>query len=405
MNDSHLIITLDVCQFAVSLYCANMLLLRQRNQRVYVPLALFFVANALLFLPTFIGHLWPEPEAMRITWPLAISMTPLIFLQPFFFWLFVRGLSAEDGVPLIKNKLLHAIPHVMVAMLVLIFVLFSPAFYVAELSTISQLPIWVLYLAPFGVVMTLLYYAVVGAYVVSVILLLRRYKARVKDLFATTEGRELTWVSWIAFLAALSIVWSFLDLPDSLFGVDMGGSGYEVARFFESMFDLSIIWVIGIWGSRQKPGLSRGEQPKQPITTPKNAEAASKYERSALGTEQAKRIATKIEAAMQKDKLYRDPNLSLWDLAQHVSVNSNHVSQTLNATLEKSFFDYVNSWRIKDAAILLRSTSKSILEVTYEVGFNSRSSFYTAFKRELGTTPKAFKTTQSGTKSGAATAA
>jgi AraC-like DNA-binding protein len=98
---------------------------------------------------------------------------------------------------------------------------------------------------------------------------------------------------------------------------------------------------------------------------------------------------------MEQEKLYRDPGLSLWDLAQHVGVNSNHVSQTLNATLEKNFFDYVNGWRIKEAAALLQSTSKSILDVTYEVGFNSRSSFYTAFKRELGTTPKAYKTAQS----------
>ncbi len=395
MNDSHLIITLEACQFAVSLYCANMLLLRQRNQRVYIPLALFFVVNAILFLPSFISNTWPGPGVMRVTWPMAIGMAPLMFLQPFFFWLFLRGLSVEDDVPLIQNKLLHALPHLLVAILVLIFILFSPTFYIAEIEIIANLPVWVLILAPFGLAMTFLYYAVIIAYLVAVVLLLRRYKARVKDLFATTEGRELTWIYWIVFLAAISIIWGFMDLPDTFFGVDLGGAGYELANFVEGILDLAIIWVIGIWGSRQKPGLLRHQQAKPPTTTPQPiTENAGKYERSALGADQAKRIAAKIETAMQKDKLYRDPSLSLWDLAQHVGVNSNHVSQTLNATLEKNFFDYVNSWRIKDAAILLQTTSASILDVTYEVGFNSRSSFYTAFKREMGTTPKAFKTAQ-----------
>ncbi|XHE53897.1 AraC family transcriptional regulator (plasmid) [Phaeobacter sp. BS34] len=94
---------------------------------------------------------------------------------------------------------------------------------------------------------------------------------------------------------------------------------------------------------------------------------------------------------MTKDMLYRDPNLSLWDLAKHISVTSNYVSQTLNMTLQSNFFDYVNKWRIQDAVKQLHDTDETILVIAHDVGFNSRSSFYNAFKREMNTTPSALR--------------
>ncbi len=395
MDESQLSIALEACQFAISLFCFNILLLRQRNQRVYIPLAFFFGTNALMFLPFFLLNLDVIDAPIKIVWPMAICFAPLMFLQPFLFWLFVRGLTAEDDLGPVKYKLLHALPHFIVALLIAIFVVFSPTFFIAEITMISQLPVWVLYLAPFGLVMTGVYYMVVGTYLLLVVLLLRRYKSRVKDLFATTEGRELTWIAWIAVIAAFSIAWSALEIPDQAFGFGSEEQSHDIYSFVEAVLNLLIIWIIGIWGLRLKPGLSPAAAQKHHRAMQENADKQPKYERSALGEEQASRIARKIEAAMEQEKLYRDPGLSLWDLAQHVGVNSNHVSQTLNATLEKNFFDYVNGWRIKEAAALLQSTSKSILDVTYEVGFNSRSSFYTAFKRELGTTPKAYKNVQS----------
>ncbi|APX10596.1 helix-turn-helix transcriptional regulator [Tateyamaria omphalii] len=55
------------------------------------------------------------------------------------------------------------------------------------------------------------------------------------------------------------------------------------------------------------------------------------------------------------------------------------------------FFDCVNHWRIKDAADKLRHTDATIPEIAYAVGFNPRSSFYTAAKRELGMTPSQYR--------------
>nr|WP_225740861.1 MULTISPECIES: AraC family transcriptional regulator [Pseudoalteromonas] len=94
---------------------------------------------------------------------------------------------------------------------------------------------------------------------------------------------------------------------------------------------------------------------------------------------------------MQDQALFLDPNLTLQKLAQATGVSPNYLSQTLNETLGVSFFDFVNQWRIEASKSHLLSSKSSVLNIALEVGFNARSSFYKAFKKETGMTPKAFR--------------
>ena len=60
----------------------------------------------------------------------------------------------------------------------------------------------------------------------------------------------------------------------------------------------------------------------------------------------------------------------------------------------KLFFDFVNEYRIKKAMEMLSDTNKkdlTVLEILYKVGFNSKSSFNTAFKKHAGKTPTQFR--------------
>ena len=224
------------------------------------------------------------------------------------------------------------------------------------------------------------HYVLVAIYLILILGRLTLYRARLKQLFASTEKCELRWISSLAFITmtfwCLSALNSWLDVclveP-------------KITLMIEQVFRIGVLWVFATWGLRQKPGFDRqGAESTQ-------TEAWIKYSRSALSEEHAARIARKIEVSMERDRLYRDPNLSLWDLAKHIGVSSNYVSQTLNETLGETFYDYVNAWRIKDAVKRIRETDETVLAISYDVGFNSRSSFYKAFKREMHTTPSALK--------------
>ena len=99
-------------------------------------------------------------------------------------------------------------------------------------------------------------------------------------------------------------------------------------------------------------------------------------------------ISQKLEKIMNEKALYRNPNLSLKDLSEEINMPSHQLSQFLNNNLGKNFTSYVNEFRIETACRIISSNNKLTLEsVGYDVGFNSKSTFFAAFKKHTGTTP------------------
>lgn len=100
----------------------------------------------------------------------------------------------------------------------------------------------------------------------------------------------------------------------------------------------------------------------------------------------------KLEAALAEKELFKDPNLKIGDLAQKINITSHQLSQLLNEYLGKNFSTYINEYRISEACKLITTDDRLSFEaIGYEVGFNSKSTFYTAFKKVTGTTPALFK--------------
>jgi len=76
-----------------------------------------------------------------------------------------------------------------------------------------------------------------------------------------------------------------------------------------------------------------------------------------------------------------------------LGVSANYVSQTLNQTMQTSFFEYVNNARVEAAKEKLLNNDGTVLEIAMAVGFNARSSFYKAFKASTGMTPGEYQKT------------
>lgn len=100
----------------------------------------------------------------------------------------------------------------------------------------------------------------------------------------------------------------------------------------------------------------------------------------------------KLENAMSEKRLYKNPNLTLQDLAQEINISSHQLSQFLNNSLGKNFTSFVNEYRINEACQIIASSDKLTLEsIGYDVGFNSKSTFFAAFKKHTGTTPLSYQ--------------
>ncbi|TPN87744.1 helix-turn-helix domain-containing protein [Aquimarina algicola] len=99
---------------------------------------------------------------------------------------------------------------------------------------------------------------------------------------------------------------------------------------------------------------------------------------------------------MKEAKIYRDSNLSLERISKKLNISSNYLSQLVNKLSGGNFSDYVNSFRIEDAKHKLKDpkfTQYTIISIGLESGFNSKSTFYTAFKKHTGVSPKQYRQT------------
>jgi AraC-like DNA-binding protein len=128
------------------------------------------------------------------------------------------------------------------------------------------------------------------------------------------------------------------------------------------------------------------------LLTPQETEQPNRPEKRKIAESDAQVWIEKLEKAITRQQLYKDPNLKLNDLAKKVNISAHQLSQLLNDNLGKSFSTYVNEYRINEACKLITTDSHLTLEaIGYEVGFNSKSTFYTAFKKIKDTTPALFK--------------
>jgi AraC-like DNA-binding protein len=121
---------------------------------------------------------------------------------------------------------------------------------------------------------------------------------------------------------------------------------------------------------------------------------AKKYSNSGLSEEEIRLIIVKLEHVMENQKFYLDPEITMDELADTINCSRHHLSQVLNAGLQKSFYDYINGYRVEEAKILLSDIAKAnykVSSIAYDAGFNSLSAFNEVFKKLTGVTPSQYR--------------
>jgi AraC-like DNA-binding protein len=193
----------------------------------------------------------------------------------------------------------------------------------------------------------------------------------------------LTWLSLTSLLILLTCVYGLVALA-----VENRWQDYGISETGVLVLLALIVWTVALNGLRQRPGF----EDTQLATGAMNDEPDNKpYERSALSTDHLQRISFKLSGALSEDQVHLEPDLNLLRLAKHVGEPSQYVSQTLSQQLDTNFFDFINRARIEAAKALLMNTDDSVLDIAYATGFNSRSSFYKAFRQYTNQTPSQYR--------------
>lgn len=101
-----------------------------------------------------------------------------------------------------------------------------------------------------------------------------------------------------------------------------------------------------------------------------------------------------LKQIMQQQKLYRTPTISLVFIADQLNISSGYLSRLINALTDGNFNDFINTFRVNEVKRKLKNPefdNYSILSIGLESGFNSKSVFYTTFKKQTGVSPSEFR--------------
>ncbi|RHX79704.1 hypothetical protein DLM77_12565 [Leptospira yasudae] len=116
------------------------------------------------------------------------------------------------------------------------------------------------------------------------------------------------------------------------------------------------------------------------------------YQRSTLQNIDSEQVSDRLSKLMNDEKIYLESDLTLQKLAMKLNIKSHQLSELLNNNLNKSFFAYVNHFRINESKrLLLSEKDMAIIKIAFTCGFSSLSVFNATFKKEVGIPPSQFR--------------
>ncbi len=119
-----------------------------------------------------------------------------------------------------------------------------------------------------------------------------------------------------------------------------------------------------------------------------------RYERSSIKGLDTIRIKGKLTKLMEEDNLFCYENITIKKIADELNLTAHQLSEYLNNNMKMNFRTFINTYRIEDAKrLLLEEPDQTVLAIAFAVGFNSQSTFYSAFSKYVGITPQKFRQT------------
>ena len=325
------------------------------------------------FAAYFTNHLFSAPHLLFSTHGL-----PLLF-GPFLFF-YTKSLNGQK--PLVKKwNWLHFLPLLLHLLYQSPFFLESATFKTEVLKALRNTHKPPEFSAAFYIIETLKFLQLV------IYLILTQVYLK-KNLTSLKGGLLIEHKNWVKKLWIGLSLFAIFDLSYVL-GIFLFQYDYilPIARMI--LFSGAIIiYYIG-YATLRQPEIIAGD-----VKTFLQEKSTIRYEKSALSEEKSTLYLTALEEKMAVEKLWLNSELKLSDLADSLDISKHHLSQILNESLQKNFYDFVNEYRVKSAQEMLANPNfnqYTILSIAYQAGFKNKASFNSAFKKHSGMTPSEYK--------------
>ncbi len=215
--------------------------------------------------------------------------------------------------------------------------------------------------------------------------LLNQHRAEVQNTFSELEQKVLEWARiFLIYSLSTSVIIHILYYISS--------ENFYFKIIF-SVFDLIAIYWVAFNGIIQRNVLAFLDKNESGMPY-QDTLAIENDSKKIAKTEDLKTLMEHIDSYMKGTEAFVRTELTIIDLAEKLKVHPKQISASINTIFNQNFNSYVNQLRIKKAKTLLTDQSSSYLSIEgigKEVGFHSKSAFYSAFKKVTGTTPTKYK--------------
>ncbi|TGE28709.1 helix-turn-helix domain-containing protein [Hymenobacter metallicola] len=363
-----------------------LLTVRTRSRLSNALLAGFILLNALDISSWFVNRFLVDYPTLLL---LKISLNTLI--NPLYY-LYALALCYSD-FRLRPRHLWHLLPFAALTLALM------PRFYLVE-TTAKQA-----FLAHYGGTPEATFGFVLGHaqfvfYITATFLTLRKYHRTYVENFADTSSITYRWLFQLTVVD--TVLHSIIVVKDLL-----GFTPYsQLFNGLELLVGLNATCILSwfVLKALYNPTLFRSIDSTLPPVEELVAQTQGQAPAEAVPapTAPAPPAADQVREAqiqqlrnyMEQAEPFLDPDLTVQDLARQLQLPARELSVLINHHLDQHFFDFVNEYRINKAKRLLKDPSQgkpTVLEILYAVGFNSKSSFNTSFKKQTGLTPTQYR--------------
>ena len=360
------------------LFLSFFLFTQEKGRRISnILLGGFFLSISLNLLDVFLfrtGVYSSKPWMAGWGNSLPLLFGPLIYL-------YTQSVLEKD-FSLNAKKRIHFLPFFVFFLVTEIYFLIQPRFKQEQiLSGALQHHI------PMSVsVITTLVFLLFLLYIIGSMKLILSYKKTASQHYSSNRQIDTSWLSSTILFFLLIIILSILN---NLLAQTSLGDFYLIG--FNIIVLAMLFFIIALQiKALQKPYFFSFAGNDDPVVRPYRLEIEVRDSEKI----EKEKTAQLVLRYMQTHKPYLEPELTLEQLASRLTFKPRILSQAINEILGQTFYDFINRHRIEEASRLLTNPKDekiTILEVLYKVGFNSKSSFYTLFKKYTGLTPTEFR--------------
>lgn len=225
-------------------------------------------------------------------------------------------------------------------------------------------------------------------YLTICLYVLKKHTVRINRYFSYTEDIDLRWIRNV--IRMLVLIYATVIVMNII----SNWNEFIPWRLGDNIIYLMVtvtVFVNGYYGIKQQIIFSPATNSDSKKKSKQNKK--SQYLKSGLSAAESKAHLDALLSYMEQEQPYLDGKLSLVQVADHLGISTNHLSQVINSELNKNFFDFINGYRVELIKQKMNDSSNShltLLGMAYESGFNSKSSFNSIFKKYTGTTPSQY---------------